>query len=182
MPHGNAHATDHRPNGIATWSAPLVTETELSSEEMAGLHAIDLLFGAFTQQRHGRFARSVATMRWAPRARSSQMRSWTPGNSSRSLHGRWNVYFSVNAATEKRSKKASKDDICEVLWLHVDADLDKRLNWSAPAAVEAEKDRVLARAARVSIPCRQRSFGQVAAIKRTGGLVGNHPRQWRPGS
>jgi RecA-family ATPase len=75
--------------------------------------------------------------------------------------GEWNIYFSVNAVSMSREwvdrktgevkrrgrlkKKALKADIEEIRYLHVDADLNKELDWSDPAAVEAEKARVLAK-------------------------------------
>jgi hypothetical protein len=61
----------------------------------------------------------------------------------RELHGKHNVYFSVNGVAGKLSKKAAKADIKEVYWLHVDADLRKTLDWSDPEAVAADKARIL---------------------------------------
>jgi hypothetical protein len=58
--------------------------------------------------------------------------------------GDWNLYFSVNVVKGKPAKKVGKAQIEQILWLHVDADLDKKLDWSDLAAVEAERDRVLA--------------------------------------
>ena len=58
--------------------------------------------------------------------------------------GKWNIYFSVNAVLKKLTKKSEKADIKEILWLQVDADLNKRVDWSDPAAVDTEKARVLA--------------------------------------
>jgi primase-like protein len=61
------------------------------------------------------------------------------------VQGNHNVYFTVNCVRDKLSKKASKRDIVEVPWLHVDADLNKTINWSNTDGVEAEKARVLAK-------------------------------------
>ena len=60
------------------------------------------------------------------------------------LQGKRNIYFSVNGVSRKLTKKASKTDIQEIHYLQVDADLSKRLDWSDPDAVAAEKMRVLA--------------------------------------
>lgn len=79
-------------------------------------------------------------------------RTFDPGNPAEieearrfieSLQGKYNVYFSVNAVRGKPKKKAKKADINELLYLHVDADLNKQIDWSDPDAVQAEKDRVL---------------------------------------
>jgi putative DNA primase/helicase len=59
------------------------------------------------------------------------------------LQGKHNAYFTVNAVVAKTSKKASKHDIAEIHYLYVDADLNKKLDWSNPAVVAAEKQRVL---------------------------------------
>jgi Primase C terminal 2 (PriCT-2) len=61
-----------------------------------------------------------------------------------SQQGKRNIYFAVNCVDAKLTKKAKKKDIAEVHWLHVDADLNKALNWSDPDAVAAERARVLA--------------------------------------
>jgi hypothetical protein len=74
--------------------------------------------------------------------------------------GKLNIYFSVNAVSldqtisndgevierGRLTKKATKGDIERIDWLQADADLDKNLDWSDAAAVEAEKARVLAKA------------------------------------
>ena len=59
------------------------------------------------------------------------------------LQGKHNIYFSVNRVSQKLAKKASKADIDEIHWLHVDADLSKVLDWSDADAVAAEKHRIL---------------------------------------
>ena len=60
------------------------------------------------------------------------------------VQGKYNVYFAVNPIIGKLNKKASRADVAEIHYLHVDADLHKALNWSDPTAVAAEKGRVLA--------------------------------------
>src|SRR5262249_23093902 len=60
------------------------------------------------------------------------------------LQGKHNIYFTVNCVGVRISKKASKRDIVEIHYLHVDADLNKKLNWSDPVAIAVEKERVLA--------------------------------------
>ena len=59
------------------------------------------------------------------------------------LQGKRNIYFSVNDVGVMLMKKATKKDIVEIHWLHVDADLSKQLNWNDQKSVEAEKARVL---------------------------------------
>jgi hypothetical protein len=62
----------------------------------------------------------------------------------RGLQGKHNIYFSVNCVGAKISKKAAKADIAEVHYLHVDADLPKKLNWSDAVAVTGAKEHMLA--------------------------------------
>ena len=58
-------------------------------------------------------------------------------------HAKHNIYFAVNRVRGKLAKKASKRDIAEIHYLHVDADLCKTLDWSDPDAVATEQGRVL---------------------------------------
>ena len=84
------------------------------------------------------------------------------------LQGKRNIYYSVNRVSRKLGKKAAKADIEEIHYLHVDADLNKALDWSDPDAVEAEKASVLAQL-RSYDPRPQRSSGQAVASKPFGG-------------
>jgi len=55
-------------------------------------------------------------------------KTFTPADESALTHwldernGRWNIYFHVNRPTRALTKKAEREDIAEVRWLHVDID------------------------------------------------------------
>jgi hypothetical protein len=62
-----------------------------------------------------------------------------------SLQAKHNIYFTVNCVGVRISKKASKTDIVEIHYLHVDADLPKDIDWSDPPVVAGAKQHVLER-------------------------------------
>ncbi|HRN87910.1 MAG TPA: DUF3987 domain-containing protein [Hyphomicrobium sp.] len=142
MPDASTHAPDRSLNGAPTWAAPKLTE--LAAEETAALRAV-----AFLRRFHP--ASPWAICSFGPNGEVGPARTFDPSEEEdaerfiESLQRRFNIYFNVNMVRGKLTKKAAKGDIEEILWLHVDADLDKRLDWSDPAAVEAEKARVLAK-------------------------------------
>ena len=61
------------------------------------------------------------------------------------VSGAFNVYFSASVVRGVPLKKVGRADIGEMPWLYVDADLDKAIDWGDPSAVEAERNRVLAK-------------------------------------
>jgi hypothetical protein len=128
------------PDHASTWRQPRVCE--LSPEQAAAVKAI-----AFLEKFHPNAMWALCS--FGPNNEVGSARTFHPSEAVdairfiESLQGRFNLYFAVNPVTEKLTKKARKADVAEVRWLHIDADLDKRVDWSSADDVEAEKSRVL---------------------------------------
>lgn len=129
-------------NGEPTWREPSVVE--LSPVEAGALRAVE-----FLRRFHPTTPWSICS--FGPNGEVGPAHTFEPSEESEALRfietlqGHWNVYFSVNAVRGKLTKKARKADIAEVIWLQVDADLSKQLDWSDPDAVEVEKACILAK-------------------------------------
>lgn len=58
------------------------------------------------------------------------------------VEGTKNVYFMVNPARRALDKKATKEDVAALEWLHVDADPDKKLDLGRAEVMAAERARI----------------------------------------